>query len=131
MYIQYTHNFKSRNNVLMKVLEAERYRLSLLEEKIREVLNMLRTLNTMVSIARSFYLSLFIPLCISLQEAKSYLLSLFEVKIREVFKITRTRITSLISVLSVLCFLLLYVSAWLFMAQTSFYFSWIVSCSAL
>ena len=39
-----------QNYSLVKVLEAERYRLSLLEEKIREVLNMLRTLNTMVSI---------------------------------------------------------------------------------
>jgi len=32
----------------LQVLEAERFRLSLLEDKIKEVLNMLRTLNSMV-----------------------------------------------------------------------------------
>ncbi len=35
--------------VLVKVLEAERVRLALLQEKIKEVLTMLRTLNAMVS----------------------------------------------------------------------------------
>ncbi len=33
----------------VKVLEAERVRLALLQEKIKEVLTMLRTLNAMVS----------------------------------------------------------------------------------
>jgi hypothetical protein len=33
----------------LKVLEAERVRLALLQEKIKEVLTMLRTLNSMVS----------------------------------------------------------------------------------
>jgi hypothetical protein len=36
-------------NLLVKVLEAERVRLALLQEKIKEVLTMLRTLNAMVS----------------------------------------------------------------------------------
>ena len=81
-----------QNYSLVKVLEAERYRLSLLEEKIREVLTMLRTLNTMVSIflSLSHTHNLLLYLSNTLSEAERYRLSLPEEKIREVLNMLRT-----------------------------------------